>query len=263
MIVKVLIAAAILGVIGFILGAALSFASKVFFVEEDARIAQITAVLPGANCGGCGFAGCANYADAIVSNGEPINRCPSCKQEALDEISKIVGVESVATEPKVAHVRCSGGNLYANKKYEYYGMNDCVAAARLLDGFIQCKYGCLGFGTCASICPYNAISIVDGVAKIDKEVCTGCGACTKVCPKHVIEIVPKDSKVFIDCSSKDKGAQTKNNCQSGCLGCKICEKTCEHDAVKVVDNVAVIDFEKCTECGACAEKCPKKIIKFN
>ncbi len=262
MIVKVIIAAAILGVMGLILGAALSFASKMFYVKEDERIAQITNLLPGANCGGCGYAGCSNYADAIVSNGEAINCCPSCKQDVLDKISKIVGVETVAAEPCVAHVRCNGGNLYANKKYEYYGMTDCAAASRLLDGFMECKYGCLGFGTCASVCPCSAISIIDGVAKIDKEVCIGCGACVSACPKKVIEIIPRDSAVIIDCSNKDKGAITRKNCQSGCLGCKICEKNCPSNAVHVVDNVAVIDFSICTHCGICAEKCPKNIIKL-
>ena len=263
MVINIILAFVILGVIGLVLGAALSFASKAFYVKEDERIAQITECLPGANCGGCGFAGCSNYAEAIVKDGQPINLCPSCKQDAIDKISAIVGVTAESAKPQVAHVKCSGGNLYANKKYEYYGMNDCVAAARLLDGFMECKYGCLGFGTCATVCPYHAITVTDGVASVDKSICTGCGACAKACPKHVISIIPADSKIIVQCSNHDKGALTGKSCKSGCIGCKICEKTCEHDAVKVVDNVAVIDFDKCTYCGACAEKCPKKIIKFN
>ena len=263
MLVDILIAFAVLGVMGLILGAALSFASKVFYVKEDERKAQIIECLPGANCGGCGFAGCSAYADAIVNDGMPINLCPGCKPDALEKISGIVGVKAEAAEPRVAHVRCSGGNLYANKKYEYYGMTDCSAASRLLDGFMDCKYGCLGFGNCASVCPVHAISVIDGVAVVDKELCTGCGACAKACPKHVIDIIPADTKVIVSCSNHDKGALTRKECTSGCLGCKICEKTCTHNAVKVVDNVAVIDFTICTNCGECAEKCPKKIIRFN
>lgn len=259
---NVLYATLIVGAIGLVLGAALSFASKMFFIKEDERIGQITELLPGANCGGCGFAGCANYADAIVKDGKPINCCPSCSQENIDKISEIVGVNSAAAEKKVAYVKCNGGNNYANKKYDYYGMNNCAAAARLLDGFMECKYGCLGFGNCVSVCPVNAISIIDGVAVVNEEDCIGCGVCADTCPKHVISIIPANSKVRVRCSSHDKGAVTKNNCVSGCLGCKICEKTCEHNAVKVVDNVAVIDFAICTQCGLCAEKCPKKIIKF-
>lgn len=263
MIINVLTAAIILGVIGLILGAALSFASKVFFVEEDERIALIVEKLPGANCGGCGYAGCANYADAIVNDGKPINCCPSCSQDAVKEISEIVGVEAdTVAEKKIAYVRCNGGNNFANKKYDYYGMNDCAAAARLLDGFMECKYGCLGFGNCLAVCPSNAITIVDGVAVIDEQNCIGCSACVKACPKSVITMIPANTKVRVRCSSHDKGAVTKKNCNSGCLGCKICEKACEFDAIKVIDNVATIDFEKCTGCMACVEKCPKHIIKF-
>lgn len=262
MIINVIISALILGIIGLILGAALSFASKAFFVEEDSRIAQITALLPGANCGGCGFAGCSNYADAIVNDGEPINRCPSCKQNSLDEISRIVGAKAEKSIKLIAHVRCNGGNNYANKKYEYYGMNDCAAASRLLDGFMECKYGCLGFGNCAAVCPYGSINIINGVAVIDEKTCVGCGACVNTCPKNVISLIRADSSVRIRCSNKDKGALTRKKCSSGCLGCKICEKTCEKGAVKVVDNVAVIDYELCDSCGACAEKCPNKIINI-
>lgn len=262
MVVEIIIAAACLAVMGLILGAALGFASKVFYVKEDERKAQIIELLPGANCGGCGFAGCANYADAIVNGGEPINRCPGCKPENLQTISELVGGELADVERRVAHIRCSGGNSIANKKYEYYGMSDCAAAARLLDGFMECKYGCLGFGTCASVCPHGAISISDGVAVVDKSTCVGCGVCVDTCPKHVIEIIPANAKVIVQCSSHDKGAVTKKNCSSGCLGCKICEKTCEAGAIKVIDNVASIDFSLCTGCGKCEEKCPKKIIRI-
>ncbi|MBP3481082.1 MAG: RnfABCDGE type electron transport complex subunit B [Clostridia bacterium] len=262
MIVEILTAAACLAAIGLLLGAALGFASKVFFVKEDERRAQIIELLPGANCGGCGFAGCANYADAIVNSGEPINRCPSCSSEVLEKISAVTGGKTAQVERKVAHIRCSGGNSIANKKYEYYGMTDCAAAARLLDGFMDCRYGCLGFGTCASVCPYGAISINDGVASVDKKTCVGCGLCVDACPKHVIDIIPANAKIYVQCSNHDKGAVTRQKCASGCLGCKICEKTCGVGAIKVTDNVASIDFALCTECGKCEEKCPKKIIKI-
>ncbi len=262
MIVEIVIATACLAVIGLILGAALGFASKMFYIKEDRRKAQIIELLPGANCGGCGFAGCSNYADAIVNNSEPINRCPSCKPENLEKISQIIGVDAQPAEKMVAHIRCSGGNTVANKKYEYHGMSDCAAAAKLLDGFLQCKYGCLGFGTCASACPQNAISIHDGVASVDKDTCVGCGMCIQVCPKHVIDLIPADAKIYVQCSNHDKGAVTKNACSSGCLGCKICEKTCEYGAVKVINNVACIDFSLCTACGKCQEKCPRKIIRL-
>jgi len=262
MITEILLAAVCLSVIGLVLGAALGLASKAFYIKEDERIALITELLPGANCGGCGFAGCSNYADAIVNDNEPINLCQGCKGENLASISEIVGGEIGDIERKVAYIRCSGQNSIANKKYEYTGMSDCVAASRLLDGFMQCKYGCLGFGTCAAVCPYNAIYINDGVAVVDAKTCVGCGKCVAVCPKHVIDIIPADTKIYVQCSSRDKGAVTQKSCTSGCLGCKLCEKACEVHAIKVIDNVAVIDFGLCTGCGKCEEKCPKKIIKI-
>ncbi len=264
MVGSIAIAAGCLAAMGLVLGAALGFASKAFYVKEDARKAQILELLPGANCGGCGFAGCASYAEAIINDGETINRCPGCKQDALDKIAKIVGAgaEAGKIERKVAHVRCSGGNLFANKKYEYYGIQDCAAAARLMDGFLQCKYGCLGFGSCAAVCPHGAIFINDGVAKVEKGLCVGCGKCVEVCPKQVIDIIPENAMVYVQCSNHDKGALTKQNCQSGCLGCRICEKTCETGAIHVDGNVAVIDFSLCTGCGKCREKCPKKIIRL-
>lgn len=263
MLINILLAFGILAATGALLGAALGFASKAFFVKEDERIAQITECLPGANCGGCGFAGCANYADAIVNSGEPINRCQSCSQENLDKISQIVGVEAQAGEKKVAFVRCNGQNTLAGNKYEYYGISDCAAAARLMNGFMECSYGCIGFGNCAAVCPVSAISVTNGVASVDAAVCIGCGKCMGVCPKHVITLLPENARVLIRCSSEDKGAITRKNCDSGCLGCKICEKTCSNNAVHVTNNVAAIDYSLCTGCGECAKACPKKIITVN
>ena len=262
MLIKILIAAGCLAAMGAILGLALGFASKVFFMKEDERKAKIIELLPGANCGGCGYAGCANYAEAMVNDGAPCDKCPSCKEENRQEIAKIMGTEAGPVQKMVAHVRCSGQNDIANNKYEYHGMTDCKAAARLLDGFMECKYGCLGFGNCTRVCQYDAIHVENGVAVVDKEKCVGCGKCAETCPKHVIDIIPADMKMFVQCSNHEKGAITRKGCSSGCLGCKICEKTCQHDAIKVVDNVASIDFEKCTGCGECAEKCPRKIIRL-
>ncbi len=262
MLTEVLTAGAILGVTGFILGAALWFAAKTFFVEEDERIEKITACLPGANCGGCGYAGCTNYADAIVNDGAPINLCGACTPENFDNISKIVGAAASDKEKMIAFVKCRGGNNIANKKYDYHGMHDCAAAARILDGDKQCKYGCLGFGTCATVCPTGAISVIDGVAVVDKDMCIGCGACQKICPKGVIQMVPASAKVFVACSSQDKGAATRGNCASGCIGCKLCQKTCTHGAITVTNNFATIDNNICVACGDCVNKCPLHLIQM-
>lgn len=249
-----------LGIMGLIFGGALSIAGNIFYVKEDDRKEKILEHLPGANCGGCGYAGCANYADAILAGEAGCNLCAAAKAEGAAALAEIMGAEAEEFVPMVAHIRCHGNNDFANKKYIYYGMNDCAAANRLLGGYMTCQYGCLGFGNCLKKCPENAIYIDNGVAVINRELCIGCGACKEACPKGVIEIVPRDSKILVNCSSKDKGARTREACNTGCIGCKLCEKNCPEGAIRVDGNVAHIDYEKCVGCGICAEKCPRKII---
>ena len=250
----------VLGIIGFLFGGALSIAGRFFHVPEDARKEKILHLLPGANCGGCGYAGCANYAEAILSGEAPCNKCPGAKEEGAEAIARMMGQKNNETQQMVAHIRCSGSNDIANKKYTYYGMNDCLAASRLLGGYMTCQYGCLGFGNCVKKCPYGAISIENGVAVVNRESCVGCGICLDACPKGVIELIPKDGAVLVSCSSKDLGSRTRAACNLGCIGCKICEKNCPVGAIKVNGNVAVIDYEKCTACGLCAEKCPRHLL---
>ena len=252
-----------LGIMGLVFGGALSIAGKVFYVKEDERKSKILDILPGANCGGCGFAGCANYAEAVAAGEAPCNKCPSVKNEGAEAIAAIMGTEAQEVRPMVAHIRCSGSHDIANKKYTYYGMNDCLAASRLLGGYMSCQYGCLGFGNCVKKCPQNAISIQNGVAVVDRETCVGCGICQDICPKGVIEMIPKDSTVLVSCSSKDPGARTRVACNVGCIGCKVCEKNCPEGAIQVNGNVAVIDYEKCTACGTCTEKCPRHLLEFS
>ncbi|MBQ7094957.1 MAG: Fe-S cluster domain-containing protein [Clostridia bacterium] len=249
-----------LGILGLIFGGALSIAGNIFFVKEDSRKEEIMKILPGANCGGCGYAGCAGYADAIIAGQAASNLCAAAKKDGADAIAEIMGADRVEFIPMVAHIRCHGTNDFANKKYIYYGMNDCVAANRLLGGYMTCQYGCLGFGNCLKKCPLGAISIENGVAVVDRNLCIGCGACLEACPKGVIELLPKDSKIMVNCSSKDKGPRTREACNTGCIGCKICQKNCPEGAIRVEGNVSIIDYEKCIGCGICAEKCPRKII---
>lgn len=250
-----------LGALGLVLGALLAIASKIFAVEKDERAEAISEVLPGANCGSCGYAGCSAYAAAISCGNAAINACNPGGQTVSDAIAEIMGVESAQVEEKCAVVLCSGTTDVATDKYIYDGVADCAAAAALQGGGQKaCDYGCLGFGNCAAVCRNGAITVENGIAAIDTDKCGACGECVAACPKNLIKIMPKSAKYVVKCQSCDKGAQMKTKCTVGCIGCKICEKNCPADAIKVENNHAVIDGKKCIGCGLCAEKCPKKII---
>lgn len=257
---NILFAVLVLGALGLIFGAVLAIAGKVFAVEKDERYDAILELLPGANCGGCGFAGCASYADAIVNEGADITCCPASTDEARAEIARIMGVQLTKNERLTALVRCNGGNR-SKKKFEYAGLSDCVAAMRVAGGPLECQYGCLGMGTCVNACPFGAIAINEnGVAEVNSEICTGCLKCVSACPRNIIIPVPYTADVNVVCASHEKGAVLRKICDIGCLGCKLCVKTCKYDAIHVEDNLASIDYTKCTGCGECAEKCPRHLI---
>lgn len=251
----------VLGAMGLIFGALLGIAARVFKVEKDERIDKVLDCLSGANCGGCGYAGCSSLAEAIVAGDAEPTACPSAKAENIEKIANILGIEAKISEPMVARVLCSGTCMVASNNCEYSGIETCEAANRYSGGAKSCQFGCCGLGTCVSSCKFGAISIVDGIACVDEEKCTGCGVCEKVCPRKTIRLIPKKQRVYVACMSKEKGAATKDVCKAACIGCKICEKTCENGAISVKDNLASIDYTKCNSCGLCAEKCPKKIIK--
>ena len=257
----VVYAVLILGVLGGLFGFGLAVASKIFEVKKDPRIEEVHNTLPGANCGGCGFAGCAACAEAIVSGRAPVNACPVCSGAQTTYIASIMGVEVTAAERRVAFVRCAGGNR-ANKKYEYVGIPDCAGALRIVGGGpLECAYGCLGFGNCVRACRFDAIHINRyGVAEVDRAKCTNCQRCMAACPRNLIIDVPYNADIMVRCASKDKGAVARNKCAFSCITCRLCEKNCPNGAVSIVDNVAVIEYTKCTSCGTCASKCPRKVI---
>ena len=268
---EIIIAIGILGGLGVLFGAVLAAASKVFYVETDPRLDKLNECLPGANCGGCGYPGCAGYAEAVLNGEAPIGKCASGGNECAQAMAEIMGVEAEEVTRKVALVRCSGekrydsqGNLVAGArtKAEYEGFRDCVAASRVGgNGPISCKYGCLGFGTCVKACKYDAISVVNGVARVNEDRCVGCMACANVCPRNLITAVEPHRNVVIACNSMAKGAVTTRGCTVGCIGCGLCKKICPEGAITVTNNLAVIDYSKCTNCGLCATVCPKKLIK--
>ena len=267
----ILIAIGILGGLGLIFGLVLAAASKVFYVETDPRLDQLNECLPGANCGGCGFAGCGAYAEAVLKGEAPVGKCASGGNEAAKAMAAIMGVEAGEVTRKVALVRCSGARTYdaegnltkgAKMKATYEGFHDCLAASRVGgSGPLSCKFGCLGYGSCTKVCKYGAISVKNGVAVVDEDLCVGCMACAQVCPRKIITAVEPSQNVIIACNSLAKGAVTNRACTIGCIGCGKCMKNCPSGAITITNNLAQIDYSKCTNCGECAKVCPKGLIK--
>lgn len=254
-------ATVIVGLVGIFVGLFLGVAGIKFKVEVDEKEEAVLAALPGNNCGGCGYAGCSNLAAAIAKGEAPANACPVGGEAVGKRIAEIMGVDAGSSERKVAFVHCKGDCEKASRDYEYSGATDCRIMGFVPNGGPKsCNSGCLGYGTCVSVCPFDAISIVNGIAVVDKEKCKACGKCVDICPKHLISLIPYRAKHVVACSSTDKGPVTMKACQTGCIGCGICVKNCPNGAVTVKDFHAIIDQEKCIGCGVCAEKCPKKVI---
>jgi len=257
---EILYAALIVGGVGLIIGIILSVSGKFLAVPVDEKEIAIREVLPGNNCGGCGYAGCDGLAAAIAKGESAPNACPVGGAEVAKKIGDIVGIEAELIK-HVAYVRCAGDCDSTRQKYNYVGNMNCIDAASIPGGGGKaCSYGCLGYGTCVNVCDFNAIEIVNGIAKVDKEKCVACGKCVAACPKKLIELIPYEAKYVVKCSSKDRGKDVKNACDKGCIGCGLCAKNCEYESIEFKDNIAHIDQTKCQSCGVCMEKCPVKAI---
>lgn len=265
----VFIAVIVLGAIGLIAAAVLYVCSKKFAVKEDPRLAEVAALLPQANCGGCGFPGCSGLADALVKGADAGSleglSCPVGGHEVMEKVADLLGMAVANTEPKVAVVRCNGTCENRPQVSEYSGLRTCAAMHACGAGESACGFGCLGCGDCLSVCSLDAIHInpVTGIAEVDEEKCGGCGACSRVCPRHVIEIRkkgPKGRRVFVSCVNHDKGPAAKSACSVACIGCGKCEKECPFGAITLTDNLAYIDPEKCRVCRKCEKVCPQHSI---
>ena len=267
---QILIAIGILGGLGLVFGLVLAIASKVFYVETDPRLDELNECLPGANCGGCGYAGCGGYAEAVLKGEAAIGKCASGGDECAARMAEIMGVKAEKTVRRVAMVRCSGykrkdaegKTIGLLEKGNYEGVHDCLAATKVGGrGHTICKYGCLGFGNCVEACKYDAIHVVDGVARVDFDKCVGCMSCAAACPRGIIASVEYGEHIVISCASHAKGNVTTRGCTLGCIGCGLCKKVCPKGAITLDKNLAVIDYTKCDNCGLCVSVCPKKMIR--
>lgn len=255
-----------LSLLGIVLAVILYFVAEKFKVYEDPRIDDVEALLPGANCGGCGYPGCRGLADAIVKAETMDNLfCPVGGNDTMQSIAKTLGREAAAKDPMVAVIRCNGTLANRKKLNKYDGAPSCAITSATYSGETGCQFGCLGFGDCANVCNFDAIKIdqTTGLPNIDEEKCTACGACVKACPKVIIELRkkgPKNRRIFVSCINKDKGAVARKACGSACIGCGKCVKTCPFDAIVLENNLAYIDFTKCKSCRKCVEACPTSAI---
>ncbi len=262
----IVISLIVLGGIGCLSAVILYVVAQKFKVDEDPRIDQVEAALPGANCGGCGKAGCRNFAEACVK-ADTLDGllCPVGGAPVMAKIGAILGREVVAADPLVAVVRCNGSCANRPRTSTYDGTRSCRIMANLYAGETGCRFGCLGCGDCVAACQFGAIKMnaETGLPEVDDEKCTACGACVKACPKSIIELRkkgPKSRRIFVSCVNKDKGGVARKACTAACIGCGKCAKVCAFEAITIENNLAYIDFAKCRLCRKCVVECPTGAI---
>jgi Na+-translocating ferredoxin:NAD+ oxidoreductase RNF subunit RnfB len=247
--------------IALIFGVLLVILSQVFSIEKDSKTEEVEKLLAGSNCGGCGKAGCAAFAEALIKGEAKLIECNSTSKNNKEQIAKLLGQSGSIGEDTVAVVHCNGGN-FAIDKFEYQGYGDCKSAQIIAGGTKECPVGCMGLNTCNKVCPYYAIEVnQEGYAEVNKDLCTSCGACISNCPKALISRIPRNAPIYIACSNNCKGKDVRNICSHGCIACGICERTCPEKAIKLENNIPVIDYSKCVGCYLCVGKCPTKVIK--
>ena len=262
----ILLSVLLLGVIGFLGAGILYWGARKFHVEENPLIGKIHEVLPAANCGGCGFPGCAGFADALVKATELDGmNCPVGGAATMSQIAAILGKEAAATTAKIAVLRCNGSCENRVRTNTYDGVKSCKIESRLYGGETACTFGCLGYGDCVLVCPFDAIHVNPStmLPEVDEEKCTACGKCVKACPKLLIQLRnkgPKSRRIYVSCMNKDKPAVAKKACEVACIACKKCEKACQYEAITITNNLAYIDDDKCRLCRKCVSECPTSAI---
>lgn len=260
MIAKILIPVAAMALLGLIFGVGLAYALKLFGIEIDPLISKLTSILPGANCGACGRAGCAGFAEALKKGEAVPSGCAVSDDEARRAIAGVLGIAHSDKTRMVAAVLCNGGKN-AVDKYTYRGISSCKAASLVFGGYKACAFGCLGLGDCVVSCRFGAIKMgTDNLPVVDASKCTACAGCVKTCPKKLYVLLPKKCAYYVRCSSTDPGSVTAKVCKSGCIACLKCEKACPAAAVKVGSNLSRIDPDRCRNIGKCFEACPTKVI---
>jgi RnfABCDGE-type electron transport complex B subunit len=268
--ITVLLTIICLSLLGLIAAVILYFIAQKFKVFEDPRIDQVQEILPAANCGGCGYPGCRNFAEALVK-AETFDGlgCPVGGNEVMDQAAKILGKEPVLVEPLVAVVKCQGSPEYRPRTSNYDGVEDCRVSHILYAGETDCAYGCMGFGDCVKACSFDAMYMDEntGLPVIIDEKCVACGACVKACPRNIIELrkkARKDRKLYVACVNCDKGGPARRACKVACIACNKCYNVCAFDAIRIENNLAYIDAFKCTFCRKCVEECPTcSILEIN
>jgi len=248
--------------IGLISAVSLVIISIVMNIPKDEKLKKVLEILPGANCGACGFSGCESYAKALVSSKAEVGLCSPGGESVSQKLSKILKTEENFTSPKKAIVRCCTNNNVKNSNLQYQGLKSCAAICTLASGTNSCDFGCLGFGDCVSVCQYGAISIKNGIAIVDQNKCVGCENCVKACPKNLIVLTDSKKQAINFCINTDNGALTRKVCTEGCIGCAMCVKVCKEGAISMKQGVAVIDKDKCIACGKCVQVCKIGCIKL-